>query len=360
MEYTPLDMKILWLAMTVKPVTFYALMDYYGDVDEIWENFDDSDTGLKFISNEIKTTLDKTRDLSYVSKCIEKWKSPKFMTVFGDNYPKLLKEICDPPIVLFYKGSLDFFDRYIAIVGSRKCSNYGLEVARSMGRGLGSSGVSVVSGGARGIDSAAHMGTLETGGKTVCVLGCGLDVVYPPENGKLFEDIVQKGGAIITEYFPGEKPAPWHFPERNRIISGMCQGVVVIEANEKSGALITANMAINEGRDVFAVPGNINSIYSNGTNNLIKNGAGLVRSHEDILMEYDWDVKCEVKKNIDNYENLDDTEKTVVQAIASGGQIAIDDLYIKIGMDIGQLNSIVTMLEISGTIKRLPGNILTI
>lgn len=361
MEYSDSDKVILWLSMALGTgsVRFFELMDYYGDIDEIWNNFNAQDQSLNFLPTKIKDALAKTRNMSYVSNCIEKWNKPKFVTILSNDYPDMLRETSNPPIILYYMGEMRSYEKCIGIVGSRRCTKYGLDCAYKFAGDLSLAGVTIVSGGARGIDSRAHEGTLDAGGRTVCVLGCGIDVVYPPENDVLFHRIAEAGGAVITEYHPGERPNPWHFPERNRIISGMSSGVIVVEAGEKSGALITASMAAEEGRDVFCVPGNINVSTSKGTNALIKNGANLVDDYNDIIFECGWKAK-KIKTPIDNYDNLNDTEKTIVGIIIKNGNITIDELCEQTGLNISQLNSTVTMLEISRVIKKLPGNILTI
>lgn len=201
-------------------------------------------------------------------------------------YPAELKEIFSPPPVLFYRGRLEPQARRLAIVGSRRMSRYGKSVAQELAEGLAAAGVTVVSGAARGIDTAAHTGALQKG-RTVAVLGCGADVVYPSENGKLLAQIAETG-AVLSEYPPGTRPLAAFFPARNRIISGLSAGTVVVEAAEKSGSLITAELALSEGRDVFAVPGSIYSATSSGCNRLIQQGAKLVLSVEDILSEYAW------------------------------------------------------------------------
>lgn len=363
MEYSDNDKIILWLSMGlgIGSFKFFDLIDYYGDIDGIWHNYDEKDPGIDFLSPKVKTALDKTKNMSYVNNCIKKWKEPKFVTILNNDYPMLLKETANPPIILYYLGEMSAYDKCIGIVGSRRCTKYGLECTKKFAKDLAVRGITIVSGGARGIDTKAHEGAVEAGGRTVCVLGCGIDVVYPPENHKLFYNITESGGAIITEYHPGERPNPWHFPQRNRIISGMSSGLLVVEAGEKSGSLITAGIAAEEGRDVFCVPGNINSSTSKGTNTLIKNGACLVDCYQDIMFECGWHVKEKNKAlAIDNFNNLNDTERTVVNAIIKNQNISIDELCVITGIDITELNSVITMLEIGGVISRMPGNILTI
>jgi DNA processing protein len=199
-------------------------------------------------------------------------------------YPSLLRELHDPPDVLHFRGAGDFeilAGPAVAVVGARSCSAYGAQVARGLTRDLAAAGVVVVSGLARGIDGEAHRGALE-GGVTVAVLGCGIDRDYPRSNADLARRIAQRG-LVVSEYGPGVEPAPWRFPARNRIVAGLCQATVVVEARERSGALITADFALELGRDVFAVPGEITSALSAGTNDLLRQGAAPLLSSDDVL-----------------------------------------------------------------------------
>lgn len=205
-------------------------------------------------------------------------------TIDDALYPIVLKEIFDPPQVLYYRGTLVPDARRIGIVGARKFTPYGEAAAVEFGDKLAGAGVTVVSGAARGIDTRAHRGALRTG-RTVAVLGCGADVVYPPENRRLLAQIIESGGAVISEYGPSTQPLPAFFPARNRIISGLSEGVLVVEAARRSGSLITAEMALSEGREVYAVPGSIYSPQSGGCHNLIRAGARLVESPQEILEE---------------------------------------------------------------------------
>ena len=213
-----------------------------------------------------------------------KEKNIQILTIKDEDYPYLLKQIYDPPSVIYIKGNKEILSQNgIAIVGSRNCSLYGQEIAKYLSYQLAKKGIHIISGLARGIDTFSHIGTLQAKGKTIAVLGSGLDVIYPPENAKLAEKIVETGGCLISEYIVGTKPLGEHFPARNRIISGLVSGVVVIEASEKSGSLITVDFALEQGKNVYAVPGNINSPNSLGTNSLIKQGAKIVTNVEDIL-----------------------------------------------------------------------------
>ena len=206
----------------------------------------------------------------------------KIININEREYPQALKKIYDPPISLYVKGNIKKLNnKNIGIVGCRECTTYGKKSAEYFAYNLSKQNINIVSGLAKGIDSYAHLGSLNTG-NTIAVLGNGLDMIYPKENLELANEIIKKGGTIISEYPCGSKPDKMKFPARNRIISGISSGIIVIEAKEKSGTLITVDFALEQGRDVFVVPGNINSINSVGTNDLIKQGARLVTTYEDI------------------------------------------------------------------------------
>ena len=200
------------------------------------------------------------------------------------KYPYLLSQIPNPPRKIYVIGNKEILrERSIAIVGSRECSEYGKKISIELSYNLAKNNIITVSGLARGIDTYCHKGTIEAKGRTIAVVAHGLDMIYPNENKSLAKEILKFGGAIVSEYEIGVKPQKWHFPARNRIISGLAESVVVIEAKEKSGALITADFALEQGREVYAVPGNINSLTSDGTNNLIKQGANLLKDYTDLI-----------------------------------------------------------------------------
>ncbi len=211
----------------------------------------------------------------------------RLISIYDVDYPESLRQIADAPLVLYVKGELPQSSYAFSIVGSRNCTEYGLRVASMFATMLTRNGIPIISGGARGIDTAAHKACLQVGGKTVAVLGCGLDVVYPSENAALFSSIV-RNGALVTEYPPGVQPLANHFPARNRIIVGLSQAVLVAEAGKRSGAVITANIAADEGREVYCIPGNIFDGSSVGCHELIRNGAKLVDTPQDILE----DIQC--------------------------------------------------------------------
>ena len=266
-------------------------------------------------------------------------------------YPKLLKEIPDAPIGLFYLGDIPAEESpKVGIIGSRRCSEYGLGTARKFGKELAQQGVVIVSGMARGIDSMSHKGALDAKGKTIAVLGCGLDLCYPPENTSL-RDAIAKSGCVLSEYPPGVPPHASHFPARNRIISGLSEVLVVVEAGKKSGTLITVDQALEQGRDVMAVPGNITNKYSDGTNKLIKQGAEPVCSYEDILHMLG---RTEDKSQKESRPSIASSEKLVYDVLASR-PMSFEEIIMKVSSQPHTLQFILTELEIKGYIKRMPG-----
>lgn len=270
-------------------------------------------------------------------------------------YPEMLRGIFDPPPGLFVRGAMPVADHLaVAIVGSRRPTPYGLAVAEKLASELAQAGVVVVSGMARGIDSSAHRGVLDAGGLTVAVLGCGVDVVYPRENRRLMEEIIA-GGTVISEYPLGSTPEPWHFPVRNRIISGISKAVVVVEAGERSGALITADCALEQGRDVLAVPGNISSPSSRGPNRLIKQGARLIEDADDIFEEIGVGSLFKPGNGrIRSLPPITDEEKTFYQLL-SHEPVHLDELIVRSGLSAQEALAILMFLEIKGMVRQLPG-----
>src|SRR6185436_5963950 len=288
-------------------------------------------------------------------------------------YPASLREIYDPPIVLYVKGAwADCLDRpCIGVVGSRRCSTYGQNAAIMLARDLAQHGVTVISGFARGIDAAAHRGALDTGGRTVAVLGTGIDEVYPRDHKKLAAEILDRGGALVSQFPLGTPPVSENFPYRNRIISGLSLGVVVVEAAENSGSLITARLAMEQNREVFAVPGNITSRNSFGTNYLIKGaGAKLVQQWQDIASELPREIAAELlppprrrskKKGelIDQLQltppDLSEDERTVFKLLTTDSPLQIDALAETTKLSITQLTTALLSLEMRELIRALPG-----
>lgn len=278
------------------------------------------------------------------------------------DYPRNLREIPDPPPLLFVRGALEERDRYaVALVGSRQASPYGKSVTTRLARELSQAGLTVVSGGAIGIDTAAHRATVEAGGRTLVVLGCGLDVPYPRENQRLFEQIVaEERGALLTEFPLGATPEPWRFPLRNRVISGLSLGVVVVEAGEQSGALLTASLAAEQGRDVMAVPGNVDRPGSKGCNGLLKDGAILVEEAADVLralniLSLESPRPAPAASMSRTAAHLPEIQRRLLENLDLTPR-HIDALAADVRMSPIEVSVQLTMLELSGLVRRLPGS----
>lgn len=272
------------------------------------------------------------------------------------DYPSLLKEIHKSP-ALFYEGDLSSLKGpCLAIVGSRDASPYGKEVAFNLAMELVEQGFVVVSGFAEGIDAAAHQGALKGGGKTIAVLGAGLDVLYPREHYKTLKPAIRESGLLVTEQPEGTPPLPQHFPSRNRIISGLSYGVVVVEATLKSGSLITAQWALEQNREVFALPGPVGSILSEGPHRLIQKGAKLVHTIDDILSELPMLPMSEAvaKKSEDRYNDLDAEEKKIF-SLLSMKPLSVDEIVRELKMDSGSVLSLLLSLELRGCVKQHSG-----
>lgn len=281
----------------------------------------------------------------------------KVITLNDEIYPQRLREIYDPPPILYMRGELKKEDELaVAIVGSRKTSPYGRWVTEKISQELASQGITIVSGMARGIDSVAHLGALSAGGRTIAVLGCGVDRVYPSENRVLFKRIIEHG-AVLSEFPMGSPPDGSHFPKRNRIISGLSIGVVVVEASEESGSLITAHYALEQGREVFAVPGNIGTKGSRGTHLLIRQGAKLIESSGDILEEIlpQWKMEKEkLKEHEPSGPELTPEERQIYEQMGET-PLHIDTIIRESGLDPGKVSSLLLNLELKGLIIQWPG-----
>ncbi|MDO4518277.1 MAG: DNA-processing protein DprA [Bacillota bacterium] len=264
---------------------------------------------------------------------------------YGDkSYPPMLSEIKDPPKRLYYVGNLELLNlRCVSVVGSRTTTTYGRNTAKAIGRTLSQRGACVVSGMAKGIDTCAHEGALEAGGKTIAVLGCGVDVCFPREN-RILKAEIERRGLIVSEYPLGTEPHKWNFPRRNRIISGLSQMTVVVQARNRSGALITAELAAEQGREVMAVPGNIDSQFNLGNNKLIREGVMPLISVEDVLEPLNLRTMDEETAR----KNLSEMEYLVYKQLVDNGEMSIDELCIKLNKTPGYINPIVSVLEMKG------------
>jgi len=291
--------------------------------------------------------------------------SYRVVTMTDAEYPSLLLQIPDPPPFLYVHGNLHSTPKNIAVVGSRNATGYGLSIARKLSADLSTLGLTIVSGMARGVDTAAHQGALSADGETVAVLGSGLEKIYPAENKEL-SDKIAVNGAVISEFPLTAPPEGHNFPIRNRIISGMSLGTVVVEAGKKSGSLITARMAVEQNREVFAVPGSISSYKSTGTHNLIKQGAKLVEHAQDIIEElalllegYNARKKTDLEMLKDQLPPLTEDESQVLGALGPYS-VHIDDLARQLTLDIGKLAAVLLQLELKGVVTQTPGKMFSI
>ena len=279
-------------------------------------------------------------------------KNVRLMTYWDADYPKKLREIELPPPLLYVEGDIKYdFDLSIGIVGTRRTGNYGLDQAQRFGKKLAQLGFTVISGGASGIDGRAHTGALESDGKTFAVFGCGIDMLFPQNHGKLFSRIAENG-ALISEFPPGSPPEPFRFPLRNRIIAGMSRGVLVVQAPIKSGALITSEYAMEMGREVMAVPGPVNNPTSEGSNQLICDGATMVQSPDDILNVYK--LMLQDRKEEIKLPKLEEGKQKIIETIGWEGK-HIDDLTHELEIPVNVLSGLLLRLHLDGYIKEVGG-----
>lgn len=348
----------LYAVPGIGPARFRALLTKFGSPETVLRAKAKDVCTVPGIDEGTVQAIGLKQDHEFVEKqlqCIEKY-NVHVSTYLDADYPQNLKEIYDAPPLLFVRGVMTEQDSIaVAIVGSRISSDYGKLIAKRLGGELAQRGVTVVSGLARGIDTVGHRGCLEKKGRTIGVLGCGVDVVYPPENKKLMNDIIE-GGAVVSEFFMGAKPEGTHFPRRNRIISGLSLGVVVVEAGERSGALVTAEFALSQNREVFAVPGQVTSMRSKGSNRLIKEGAKLVASVEDIIEELSPSLQLHdaSKSSVMPEIRFSDDEKKIYETL-SDKPIHIDAIAKQSLFPSARTLSLLLSMELNGTVKQLSG-----
>lgn len=393
-----------------------ALLQHFQDAEDLYFADEEAYQALEDLPEDAIAAL-QDKNLQPAEQILKEcaWKKIHILTYRDAAYPSRLRNISDPPMVLYYKGTLPEFDSLplIGVVGTRKASGYGMTVAKRMGSQIAACGGIVVSGVATGIDAMAMRGALSKDMPVIGILGCGADVVYPLPNKSLYAD-TERCGCLLTEFIPGTPPHKWNFPKRNRIISGLCCGVLVVEAPERSGALITARRAADQGRDVFVVPGNIDVDTCKGSNALLRDGAIAVSSGWDIMSEYAAQFPGKVRENragssqtvyadelekasieqdkalqkvaqkaklptkqkkeksvkpkkvIDNGPDglyidaekspeLTETEQTVMDQVRPGCTL-VDDIIAGTGLPAGTVSATLTMLQIKGMVKLLPGN----
>jgi DNA processing protein len=352
-----------WLALftvpNVGPIRFISLVKHFGSPEAVLSAPEKELSDFPDVGPTIASNIKKKVDWRLVEKQLELMEKNQvqLLTFRDEGYPENLKSIYNPPPFLFIKGEIKEEDKNaIAIVGSRAASLYGKQIAEKIGRELAKRKVTIISGLAWGIDSIGHLSALAENSRTIAVFGSGLDVIYPPQNGKLVERIIQNG-AILSEFLLGTKPEKQNFPRRNRLISGLSLGVVIIEAGAKSGALLTACHALEQNREVFAVPGNIDAKTSEGTNKLIKDGAKLVTSVEDILEELNIITMVQQKEKGNTQKDLSqlsEIEKSIYNLITDE-PYHIDKIAQDTRVTPSQALSTLLSLELKGFIKQLSG-----
>ena len=350
-----MDTKAYWIGFDrirgIGSVRTNKLLDYFGDLSEAWKATSDqlAEAGMpKKVAADIlkfRKELDLEAELDMIAGL-----GIGILTIRDAEYPDPLKSINNAPPVIYVKGGFSDDDRFaVAVVGTRSRTSYGKQVAAELGKFLAVNGVTVVSGLARGIDTIAHQACLDAGGRTIAVFGCGLDVVYPPENRKLASDIIHHG-ALVSEFYPGTKPDAMNFPPRNRIISGLARAVVIVEADEKSGALITAKFAVEQSRDVFAVPGSIYAPRSRGTNRLISDGAIPLIDFQELLLALNLENTAEFRY-VQKALPKDDIELLLMDAVRDE-PLHIDEIKNLTGLSTDIVSARLTMMELKGIIRK--------
>lgn len=337
------------------PIRLKRVLDYFKDPKLAWEADINEIQGLGIPHNvvELLSEVRKKLDPDLYSQTIQN-AGIKWLTVYEDSYPKVLKQIYDPPTVLYYKGEiLPGDEKAIAVVGTRKITGYGRIVTEKFTKNLVMAGFTIVSGLARGVDTAAHRQTVESGGRTLAILGGGLNRVFPPENTGLAEKIVSGFGAVISEFSPESPSLPGNFPARNRIIAGLSQAILVTEAALDSGSLITARLGVEQGKEVFAVPGPVTSDLTRGPINLIRTGAKVVFEAKDILDELGVPA---LRKNPIVSKDLSEDEKKILQALKNES-MHLDEIGRKLEFPAAKISGLLLKMEILGIVRSLGGGI---
>jgi DNA processing protein len=352
------DKKRFWVGFNrvygIGPARLDKLLTVFGDIEDAW-NAKELDLEQSGLSPSLVQELVETRKSLDLDEEMESLREAGFQVITWQDskYPERLREINAPPPVLYCWGEMESRDRWAAaLVGTRQVTPYGRTVTEDLAAALAANGVTVVSGMARGIDGIAHASALEAGGRTVAVLGSGLDQIYPPEHSHLAERISQTG-AVISDYPLGTKPEGRNFPPRNRIISGLVLAVVIVEAGEGSGALITADFAAEQGRELFAVPGSIYSPMSRGTNRLIRAGARPLNAVDDLLEGLNLELVTR-QEQIDLELPEDETERRVYKSL-SRDPIHIDEIQVRCGLAASEVTAALAMLEIKGRVQQVGG-----
>ncbi len=336
----------------------HRLYNYFGDIEEAFNANLHELSQIDGLSVKKAETFLRERDKIDPDKALYAIENRgiDYVTLEDDKYPKLLKQIEDPPAVLYYKGDLFGcnLERTVAVVGSRKSTYHAKEAVNKIISELVGTDICIVSGLAAGIDTSAHNSAIENNLKTIGVIASGFDFIYPTSNKPLYEKIENGKGAVVTEYYPTFQPLKFRFPQRNRIVSGLSYGTLVAEASLKSGALITANLCLEQGRELMCIPGLISNPNTEGIYKLLKNGAALVTKAEDILEALNWEIKPAEQLKM-NLSGLTETEAKILDAIEVEEKNA-DEISLETKIDIDELLTTLTTMELKGIIKQVTGD----
>lgn len=347
---------LIWLSsiQALSEKGLERLLAAFPEPSALW---DEPGRAMRVLGAKAMSALREARDEEYLDAllCALEEKDVRALTVMDDEYPARLRAIEGAPPVLYLRGSLPEAERVVSVVGARRCTVDGRTTAERVAHDLAEADVLVVSGLADGIDSAAHQGCLEAGGRTVAVLGCAIDVCYPPENRALLERILDEGGCVLSEHGPGVHTRAYHFSQRNRIISGLSQAVVVVEAGEKSGALVTARYAREQRRELFAVPGSIYSQASRGSNRLLVEGAHVALSAREVLSFMGWQSGA-TEKPAEKLPELDEQSRRIVEFLQNDEK-SFDEIVNELKIEAWELNSLLTILEMQGIIRQSAGKL---
>jgi DNA processing protein len=354
---------LLWSINGVGSKTINKIEEHVGNIEYFLDISEKDIYEIKNINLNTKKNIVKYKSCHYLEEIKEKLNKNNinYMTIDNESYPIKLKNIHNPPHVLFYKGNIDILNEMsIAVVGSRKPTPYGVWASKNLSEQLSNANINVVSGLALGVDYYSHVGCIKGKAKTIAVLGSSVDKPYPKQNEHLAKYILDDGGLIISEYNLDTQVAPSNFPMRNRIISGISDGVLVIEAGEKSGSLITVDFALEQGKNVFALPGNINSAMSKGCHKIIKEGAKLIDNVEDIINEYNLFYNSKLaKKKVENI-GLSSEETMILDTLTQYGNVHIDQICDYTNLNIKNVCGILNILEIKGIVTEFKNKIYSI
>lgn len=351
----------LWLASVegIGPVRFYHVLNTFTDIKSAWENCTEITRCVKGINEKMGAKLCERANDAFIERFLKflAHKNINVLTRLNQDYPKTLAEIENPPTVLYYKGTLpDFDDMSCAVVGSRKPTKNGFQAAKNISMELAAQGVVIVSGMARGIDTAAHTGALEGGGKTVAVLGSGVDVVYPAENRKLYDQIVESG-AVISEFLPGMEPKASNFPQRNRIVAGLSKALISGEGGEKSGARITVDFALKQGREVYTLACNLSSPVAKLPLYLMESGAPTVQKATEVMSDLGWEINLDCLKEKDGNNTIKlDLLETQIYNLLLKEDLAPEEISAETGRPMREINTLLTLMELRGLIEGIPGD----